>query len=133
VWANISVASTPKPSLVASGHRIMDTVVVTDRGPSDAEGSMLDYQAPKGTKLISVQTPQGRCSRTLPLICQLGILKPRHKVVLTVVMASAARSGVFRMHAAAGSSSYDPVLSDNSINEQVHIASATPPPPQFTG
>jgi hypothetical protein len=130
VWADISVSSTPRPRLVPSAGRIADTVVVSNHGPSDAEGVILDYQAPKGTKLISVHTPTGTCSRELPLTCQLGIMKPRQKVTLTVAMVPARRPGVFAMHAALGSGDYDPVLSNNSGNERVYIERGPPTPPR---
>src|SRR5262249_27120800 len=63
--ANLSVSSRPTPKLAQSGQQIKDTIVVTNHGPSDAENVILNFQAPKGTKLISVHTRKGRCSKTL--------------------------------------------------------------------
>jgi hypothetical protein len=128
VWANLAVSRQPQPKLVVSGQRISDTIVVTNHGPSDAESVILDVEAPKGTKLISTHTPQGRCSGTLPLTCKLGTLKPNGKVTLTVVMVPGQASGVFMMRDVVGSSTYDPRLSDNSRIELADIASALPPP-----
>jgi uncharacterized repeat protein (TIGR01451 family) len=129
VWANVSVASTPKRALVMSGQRITDTVVVTNHGPSDAEGVMLNYQVPKGTKLVSVHTKKGKCSGKLALTCKLGTLKSHQKVTLTVVMLPRQVSGVFKMHAAVGSVTYDPRLANNARNELVHIEVPPPRPP----
>src|SRR5262249_36021259 len=114
VWANVSVSSTPKRGLVLSGQRITDTVVVTNHGRSDAEGVMLNYQAPKGTRLVSVHAGKVKCSAKLALTCKLGMLKPHQKVTLTVIMVPRQVSGVFKMHSVVGSSTYDPHLSNNS-------------------
>lgn len=65
----------------------------------------------------------------MPLTCELGTLKPGRKVTLTIVMLPGQASGVFTMHDAVGSSSYDPELSNNSRNEQADIAGALPAPP----
>jgi hypothetical protein len=111
---------------VVRGHRIQDVVLVHNHGPSDAEEVMLDYQAPKGTELVSVRAGGRRCSRSLPLTCRLGLLKPGRRTKVTVVMVSRKRSGPFRMHAALGSATYDPALSGNAVNERVFIL---PPPP----
>src|SRR5262249_10084794 len=127
--ANLSVSSRPTPKLAQSGQRITDTVVVTNQGPSDAENVILNFQAPKGTKLSSVHTHKARGSKTLRLTCKLGALKPHQKVTLTVVMVPGQVSGVFKMHEAVGSSSYDPHLSNNSTVELADIAAPTPAPP----
>lgn len=107
-------ASKPSPGLVHSGQRISDAIVVTNHGPSDAEGLVLDYQVPKGTRLVSVHGDPPRCSRAFPLTCELGTLKPGKKLRLTVVMAPAHRSGVFTMREVLGSMTYDPNLSNNT-------------------
>jgi hypothetical protein len=120
-WANLSVSTQPERQLVRRGHRIRDAVVVRNHGPSAAEGVVLDYQAPKGTKLVSVHAGGRTCSRSLPLTCRLGLLGPGRKVKLTVVMVSAKRSGAFRMRAVLGSASYDPALRGNAVNERVFI------------
>jgi len=90
---------------------------------------VLDFEAPKGTKLISVHTPKGKCSGTLPLTCELGTLKPHRKVTLTIDLPPGQASGVFTMHDAVGSSSYDPELSNNTRIELADIAPAPPAPP----
>jgi hypothetical protein len=129
VWANLAVSSQPNPKLAQSGQQIHDTIMVTNHGPSDAESVILDVQTPTGAKLISVHTPQGRCSGTLPLTCKLGTLKPDGKVTLTVVIVPGQASGVFKMRDVVGSSTYDPELSNNSRIELADIAAALPVPP----
>jgi hypothetical protein len=129
VRANLSVSSRPKPKLAQSGHRISDTIVVMNHGPGDAESVILNFQAPKGTKLISVHISKGKCSGTLPMTCKLGTLNARRKVTVTVVMLPGKVSGVFKMRDIVGSSSYDPVLSNNSRTELADIAAALPAPP----
>lgn len=129
VWANLAVSSRPKPKLVQSGQRLGDTIVVSNHGPSDAERVVLDFEAPKGTKLISVHVPEGKCSGTLPLTCRLGTLKPNRKMTVTIIMLPGLHSGVFTMHEAVGSASYDPHLANNSGKELADIAAALPAPP----
>jgi hypothetical protein len=129
VWADLSISTTPAPRQVQSGHRLTDTVVITNRGPSDAEGVTLDYSTATPATLVGIRTPQGSCSRSLPATCELGTLKSGQRLVLTVVMVPAKASGDFRMHAVLGSSTYDPDASNDVSDEVAYIPPLPPPIP----
>jgi hypothetical protein len=131
VWADLEVLTHLRHTLVKSGRRVIDTVKVTNHGPSDAEGVVLDYQAPEAARLISVDAPRGTCSRRLPSSCELGILKPDQTVILRMVMSSGSPTGNFLMHTAVGSTTYDPLLADNAEDERVLVEPAPSPPRHF--
>jgi len=128
-WADLSVATHPHTAEVQRGTRVVDIVAVHNDGPSDAEGVVVDYQAPKAAKLLEVDATQGGCSGQLPSTCRLGTLKPHQTVTLKVVMSASKATPDFAMHTAVGSSSYDPRLTDNMRNERVLVEKPPPPAP----
>jgi uncharacterized repeat protein (TIGR01451 family) len=69
--ADLEMTKTASGDSAAVGGQVMYTLVVKNKGPSDATGVTVEDSLPNGLTLVSAQTSQGTCSGTT---CHLGTI-----------------------------------------------------------
>jgi uncharacterized repeat protein (TIGR01451 family) len=68
------------------GQQVTYRIVVRNNGPDAAPNVRLADTFNAESTLVSVRTPQGTCTRRLPLSCQLGTIASDKSVTVTVVL-----------------------------------------------
>lgn len=68
------------------GQQVSYRIVVRNDGPDAAPNVRLTDTFNAQSALVSVRTPQGTCTRRLPLSCQLGMIASGTSVTVTVVL-----------------------------------------------
>ncbi|WP_331714960.1 hypothetical protein, partial [Auraticoccus cholistanensis] len=84
--AELSLTKTPSAASVAAGSRARFTVVVTNSGPSDANGVVLTDPAVAGYTVTGANASQGTCTLTDGnLRCELGRIGPGASATVQLV------------------------------------------------
>ena len=83
--ADMSVDKTDSPDPVAEGQTLTYKVVVKNNGPSDAASVSLNESIPSEVTFVSaLPVPQGTCSGSGPVICNLGSVVSGNSITITV-------------------------------------------------
>ncbi|HQZ23054.1 MAG TPA: SdrD B-like domain-containing protein, partial [Thermoflexales bacterium] len=82
--ADLGIAKTG-PAQVVAGDRMTYTLVISNTGPSIAEGVVVNDLLPGGVTLLGATASQGVCSNS-PLACQMGNLASGASALITVVV-----------------------------------------------
>jgi uncharacterized repeat protein (TIGR01451 family) len=106
--ADIRVVKTATPNPVRAGESITWTVTVTNLGPSDAQGVVVNETLPPASPSATLITTQGSCSGT---DCSLGTVAAGTSVTITVrgVVDATTVVGPMTNSATATSTTPDPV------------------------
>jgi uncharacterized repeat protein (TIGR01451 family) len=88
---NVTDLSPTMSAGVAKGGKITYSIQVRNNGPERAGGVVLTDQLPAGAALISAVTPQGTCSATPVLTCNLGVLPTGGTGLATITLKSRLR------------------------------------------
>ncbi|OLR93185.1 DUF11 domain-containing protein [Actinokineospora bangkokensis] len=122
--SDLNVTTTAEPGTVIAGQPLVYTLVVTNRGPSTADGTTLSDVFPAGLTPTSVVTGQGSCTLGQTVSCSLGTLAPGASTTVTIRANTPGTvpSGGFTTTATATSASTDPVPADNTAT---HVANVT--------
>ena len=108
-WADLSVTKTASPSVVVAGDVITYRITVTNHGPNDAARVVVDDKpAAAAAAVVSVHSSVGTCQVGLPVVCQLGTLKPGAKVTIMLSVRAGAPTHGFTNRAVVGTASFDP-------------------------
>jgi uncharacterized repeat protein (TIGR01451 family) len=131
-WADLAVTKTASPSVVVSGDVITYRITVTNHGPNDSARVVLDDKPAAGAAaVVSVHSSAGACQVGLPVVCQLGTLKPGAKVTIMLSVRAGAPTHGFTNRAVVGTATFDPELSNNAAHATVKVL--PPPPPVGLG
>ena len=85
--ADLSLRITDAPDPVKSGSSLTYTIIVTNAGPSDANGVTVVDTLPATTTFKSVSASQGSCSRTGSTVrCTLGDQAAGSVATVTIVV-----------------------------------------------
>ena len=126
-YADLAITKTVAAPTVDSGQVATFHVTVTNRGPDDAESVMLNDQPRSPAVVVAVRTDAGSCGTALPLVCELGTLKPGAKVHITLLLRLTMPPVSFTNRAVVGSATYDPNLRNNAATASVNVVA--PPAP----
>ncbi len=132
-YADLSVTKHASPATVTRGQIVTYRIAVTNHGPDDAARVVLNDQPLGSGVLVSVHTDVGSCHVSLPLVCQLGTLKPGAKAHITVRVRLGTRSSRFTNRSVVGTATYDPNLSNNVARTTITVLPPPPPPPSGLG
>ena len=111
-------------SLVLGGPDSVQTITVTNVGPSDATGVSLLYQLPATLRLVDIQTPRGRCQGIQEISCDLGPLADGQEVQIRVTLAGVS-VGTASPSVSATADQPDPVRQSNTAAEAVEVRAGT--------
>jgi uncharacterized repeat protein (TIGR01451 family) len=98
--ASASICTTPDPQpkfdlVVAKkaddksvyvGEPVKYTVTVTNKGPDAAPNAKVTDTLNHPASVVSVKSTQGKCTKSIPMTCQLGTIKAGGKVTITVTV-----------------------------------------------
>ena len=110
--ADLDVTKTVDQSVVPSGGQVSFDLEVHNSGPSTAASTTLDDLLGSNYANVSVVTSQGTC--TTAVHCDLGDLPPDATADITIAATVTATDTTLSNTATVGSSTPDPVTSDNS-------------------
>lgn len=131
--ADLSILKTAAPNPVAAGSSLVYTLTVSNKGPSDAAGVVVDDALPAGTTFTSLAAPAG-WSCTDPgagnngaVSCTAATLPPGSVVLtLTVTVGAGVVNGtVLGNTATVASSTPDPNPGSESATADVTVVSST--------
>lgn len=132
--ADLSVTKQPSTSVASTGDLVTFRITVTNHGPDPAAHVILHDQLFGSATLVSIQTNAGSCSRSLPIVCQLGTMAPGARAHVTVRLRITSTASHFRDRAVVGTATDDPNLANNVDSATVRLTRpSAPPAPPFTG
>jgi len=115
--ADLSITKTDAPDPVKSGQNLTYTIVVTNNGPSAANGVTMNDQMPKNAGFASVATTAGSCtakpSKSL-VTCALGSMASGSSATITLVVKSPTRGTITNTASVSATSPPDPNTSNNT-------------------
>jgi uncharacterized repeat protein (TIGR01451 family) len=119
--ADLSIAKVADPDPVSPGQELTYTITVSNAGPDDADGVIVDDTLPSGVTLVSVSSSQGGCT-SLP--CDLGTIASgvTNVTVTVVVQVDQAAAGPLENTAEVSSTTADPDPTDNSVTVETQVA-----------
>ncbi len=83
--ADLAVTQTAPTNSVYAGVNLTYTIIVTNRGPSDATGAVLTDPLPPGANFVSATVSQGTYSQTSGIVtCNFGTLTNNTSAAVTV-------------------------------------------------
>jgi uncharacterized repeat protein (TIGR01451 family) len=111
---DISVCVSDSPRPVCQGGQLTYSAVVTNTGPSTANGVVVTNWLPSGSTFVSAISSQGSCTYNNGIVtCQLGQLAPATNALITLIITAGQgsslsnRTSVYRTEA-------DPYLTNNT-------------------
>ncbi len=123
---DLSVAQQVASHPFQTNQDVTFKVMVRDRGPAGASNLTLTDSPPAGSTVKSATGPGLHCSGASPVTCTAASLGSGTTVTLTLVVRSA-HAGILRNVAHAGSSTADPISSNDSV---AALAAVRPPGPR---
>jgi uncharacterized repeat protein (TIGR01451 family) len=72
--ARLAITKRPSATTLPPGGQVMYTILVENRGPSDARDVRVSDTAPPGLNVAAAEPSQGTCAGTAPVSCSLGRL-----------------------------------------------------------
>ena len=125
--ADLSLIKGDSPDPVLIGGRLTYTLVVTNRGPSDATGVTLTDILPRDVSFVSATPTQGRCSGTATVTCSLGNLPngERARVAIVVIPEEV---GTITNTSSVTSNVTDPRSGNNTTMVATEVSSPPSPP-----
>jgi uncharacterized repeat protein (TIGR01451 family) len=133
-WTDLSVTKTASPPTAIVGGVVTYRITVRNHGPNDATRVVVNDKPAAGAVVLSAHSSVGHCSvrqKLLPVECQLGTMQSGAKVTITVRVRVTKKSSRYKNTVAAGTATYDPILSNNVAHATVAVVA--PPPPAVTG
>ncbi len=126
-WSHLVVTKSASPPTVVLGGVVTYHITVKNLGPDDATRVVVnDKPTSSGAPVVSVQTSVGNCQARLPVICQLGTVKPGAKVNITLRLRPTKQAQAFTNRVAVGTATYDPTLTNSVAHATVSVVA--PPP-----
>ena len=125
--ADIAVSKHASTSIIAAGQIVTYSITVANHGPDDAENVVLTDQPPAHATVVAVHTATGTCAKGAPIICELGTMKPRARVRISVLLALLTPQPALTNRAVVGTATNDPQLANNVALATVRVVA--PPPP----
>jgi uncharacterized repeat protein (TIGR01451 family) len=83
---DLAVTKTVDDKSVYVGQPLKYTVTVTNKGPDAASDAKITDTLNHPASVVSVKSTQGKCSKTIPMTCQLGTIKVGGNVTITVTV-----------------------------------------------
>jgi uncharacterized repeat protein (TIGR01451 family) len=119
--SDLSISKTDDADPVAVGTEVTYTISVHANGPSDAQAVVVTDTLPAGMTFTSATPSQGSCGEAAGVVtCSLGALATGADATVSVVAAPTAL-GTFTDTATVGSSTPDPVASNDSASEDTDV------------
>jgi len=113
--ADLAVSVSGAPNPVAVGSNLTYTIVVTNRGPSQASGVIATFHLPSSI-FVSANASQGSCSQSGgTVICDLGMLLSGFKATVAIMATPNVAASISGLATVAANES-DPDLSNNSAS-----------------
>lgn len=84
--ADLSIVKTATPGPVAAGSNLTYTLTVTNSGPADAAGVVVNDTLPSGVTWVSTTPSQGSCSAPSGVTCELGTIANGGTASVTIVV-----------------------------------------------
>jgi uncharacterized repeat protein (TIGR01451 family) len=119
--ADLSVTKTDSPDPVTVGNSLSYTIVVTNNGPSRADGVMLTDTLPGGVTYVNAWSTRGTCSEAGGTVtCNIGRMRDGRSETVTIVVTPTG-TGTLTNTASVTSSEADPVPGNNSATETTTV------------
>jgi uncharacterized repeat protein (TIGR01451 family) len=83
---DLSVTKTANDKSVYVGEPVKYTVTVTNKGPDAAPSADVTDVLNAPASVVSVKASQGKCTKSIPMTCQLGTVKAGGKVTISVTV-----------------------------------------------
>jgi uncharacterized repeat protein (TIGR01451 family) len=128
--ADLSIVKTASPSPATVGSPLTYTLSVTNNGPSDATGVVVNDSLLAGLSFVSSSASQGTCSGTSTVSCNLGALANGASATVTIVVTPTQVGGVSNTATVTANES-DPAAGNNSATIVTTILPSSGAP-QFT-
>jgi uncharacterized repeat protein (TIGR01451 family) len=125
--ANLSVTKQANPPYAWIGSDVTFQITVTNNGPSDANGVVVDDTLPAGLQFVSATPSQGSCNAVSPIHCTIGSLVNGASATVTVV--ATVSSLPVTNTATVDADEADPSTANNSASATISIWSV----PTVTG
>jgi uncharacterized repeat protein (TIGR01451 family) len=124
--ANLAISKASWPEIVTAGTNLTYTLVVTNIGPSSAEGVVVTDTLPAGVSLVSSSTSQGAgCTNSATPVCELGTIAANAQASITLVVnVSSAVSTTLMNVADVDALTTDPFPDNNHAEELTLVATS---------
>jgi uncharacterized repeat protein (TIGR01451 family) len=114
-FADVSVSKADSPDPARVGQLLTYTVTVKNNGPATTGGVRVTDSLPGSTRIASVSTSQGACSRDSNTVtCGLGSLTGGSTATVTIVVKPSQAGTITNTATAASTQPTDPVASNNT-------------------
>ena len=118
---DLQVIKTDNPDPVVAGEALTWTITVTNNGPSDATGVILDDAVPAGVTVTAISAP---CTAGFP--CAIGNMVAGASVMVTIdVTVDSGTTGVLTNIATVTGNETDPNPSNNTATEPTAVITET--------
>lgn len=124
--ADLALTASAAPNPVVAGHKLFETIVLTNRGPSPATAPSWSASWSSDTKggidFESLNVTTGSCTLSgASVSCEPGDLASGQQVVLTIVLQPRSK-GTLVIDSSAASTVFDPDTSNNTVETSVTIS-----------
>ncbi|MFO7538973.1 MAG: RHS repeat-associated core domain-containing protein [Chloroflexota bacterium] len=121
--ADLALVMGGSPDPVTAATPVTYTLVISNDGPEMATGVVVTDTLPAGVTLESVNTSQGSCSLTGPVVCSLGDIDVAASATIVIVVMPVTE-GVISNTAVVTSTSADPNPDNNSATTTTTVTPA---------
>lgn len=125
--ADVSITKSDAPDPATAGSSLTYTLVVSNAGPSTAQGVVATDTLPAGVAFVSANPTAGSCSQAAGTVtCNLGDVNNGASVTITIVVTPSA-AGTLNNSASVSSSTGDPAAGNNSASSTTTVNPAATP------
>ena len=125
--ADVSITKSDAPDPATAGSSLTYTLVVSNAGPSTAQGVVATDTLPAGVAFVSANPTAGSCSEAAGTVtCNLGDVNNGASVTITIVVTPSA-AGTLNNSASVSSPTADPAAGNNSASTTTTVNPAAPP------
>jgi uncharacterized repeat protein (TIGR01451 family) len=131
--SDLNITKHASPTVVTEGHVVTYRITVRNLGPDPAERVVLNDQPLGRVAVVGVHSPAGRCQTGVPIVCQLGTIKPSAAVTVTVRLVPTNGSLRLINRAIVGSATHERNLANNVAHATIRVLPRPPQPPAPPG
>lgn len=131
VMTDMQIVKSGAPSPATVGQPITYTLLVTNAGPSTANGVTVTDVVPAGMTFVSANSTQGTCSGTVTVTCNIGTMNSLATATVTLVLTPTAPAD-YSNTATVAAAETDPNLANNTSTVRITAAAAPNPVPALS-